>query len=521
MLRSPTRVRAFPVCVLMAITLGGVPSSGAQKAASRTAPSPLSLAKAELQKGDLDATETSLWNVLSTDPANSEALTMLGVVRGRQKRYPEAEALFRRVLQVNPKSIVASRNLASAFLAQNKLDDAIAQYKQAIQLAPQDVDLRIEVAQLDLAKGNFTEALSTLEGIKADRFPPSAVPLKASSLLGLGRASDADALIPLVKSSTPATLDLARVFVEANDPDGALKTLNQVRAAPKSVATQVQYLRGRALQQKGESSAAMASLRQALVDDPKSVQTLLAMAETSASQNKHAESFRTLEEARALAPDSSDVLRHLIVEAMRSGQNDRALQAAQELQRKSSDLDDRYLVASVMLQQKQFVSASHILEDYVVQRPLEAKAYLGLGIAYLNLLRYGDARQALEHSLQINPGIAEAEYQLGVVSGQQGNRQEAVQHWEKAVNLQPHHAQALFSLGTSYLEAGELDKAESNFDRSLAADPNNMKTEYDLALVLNKAGKLEEAKQHFERYRQMQEAEHSSNGNPPDESDHP
>jgi tetratricopeptide (TPR) repeat protein len=144
---------------------------------------------------------------------------------------------------------------------------------------------------------------------------------------------------------------------------------------------------------------------------------------------------------------------------------------------------------------------------------------LGLGIAYLALLRYADARQALEHSLQLEPNIAETEYQLGVVLAQQGDRQNAIQHWGKAVALEPRHAQALFSLGTMYLEAGELEKAHDAFARSLVVNPNNMKTEYDLALVLNKLGNSQEAKVHLERYRQMQAEEHGANGNPPESTD--
>jgi len=168
----------------------------------------------------------------------------------------------------------------------------------------------------------------------------------------------------------------------------------------------------------------------------------------------------------------------------------------------------------VMLQQKQFTPASHILEDYVAQRPRDAKAFLGLGMAYLSLLRYGEARKALERSLELDPNLAEAEYQLGLLEGQQGNRRAAQDHWERAVALKPDHAAAQFSLGTVYVEAGDLPKAQSAFERSLASDPHNMKTEYNLALVLNKLGKSEEAKVHFERYRKMQEAEHSTDGNP-------
>jgi tetratricopeptide (TPR) repeat protein len=336
----------------------------------------------------------------------------------------------------------------------------------------------------------------------------------------MGRRAEAEGLLPLVRGSPGAALELAQVFVEANDPDPALKSLNFVNPTAKSVS-RFHYLRGRALRQKGEMAAATTSFRQALTADPKSVETLVAMSEIFATENKHVDSFEMLEKARVLAPESSEVLRHFIVEAMHAGQNYRALSAAQDLQRKSAELSDRYLVASVMLQQKQYLAASHLLEDYTAQRPDDAKAFLGLGIAYLNLLRYSDARQALEHSLQLEPDLAETNYQLGVLFAQQGDRQQAVQSWEKAVTLQPRHAQALFSLGTVYLEGGELEKAHTAFARSLAEDPTNMKTEYDLALVLNKLGNSREAMEHFERYRKLQGEEHSTSGNPPETADHP
>jgi len=481
---------------------------------------PLSTAKAQLDRGDLDSVESTLWSVLGSDPNNEQALIMLGVVRGRQQRYAEAEALFRRVLQVNPKSIVASRNLAGALLAQDKPEDAIRQYNQAIQLNPRDSDLKIEVAKLELARGNFGGALASLNTIKADRLPALAVPVRAASLLGVGRRADAEALISLVKASPAAALDLAHVFVEAKDADAALKTLSSLNSIPKPLEGQALYVKGRALAQKGNSTAALKSLRQALAADPKSVETLLALAEMFAAENKHSDSVTMLQKARELNPDSREVLRHFIVEAMHAGQNDRALLAAQDLQRKSSQLDDRFLVASVMIQQKQFLPASHVLEDYVEQRPEDAKAYLGLGIAYLNLLRYPEAKRSLERSLQMNPNIAETEFQLGLLASQDGNRQQAIQHWRRTVELQPQHAKALFSLGTVYLESGELTEAESAFSRSLAADPGNMKAEYNLALVLNKSGKTEEAKQHFDHYKKMQEEEHTTSGNSPRVSDH-
>jgi superkiller protein 3 len=511
MRRSPIKPCAV---VALFLFLCGPYAVGQKVHPQGKAASPLAAAKFDIDHNNLDAAEKAIWNVLSASPSDQEALTLLGIVRGRQQRFAEAEALFQRVLQLNPKAAVAARNLASAMLAQNKPDEAIQEYRRALDLSPQNADLRMELARLLLERGKFADALSSINTAGSARLLPAEIPLKAASLLGLGRKVEAEQLIVLTRGSPGVALDLAQVFVAANDPDAALKTLSFVTPVPKTATAHLNYLKGRALRQQGDTAAAMVSFRAALAADPKSTETMVAMAEALAALNQHADSLVTLEQAGRLDPDSPEVLRHLIVEAMHAGKNDRALEAAQELQQKSSELDDRYLVASVMLQQKQFAAASHILEDYAAQRPGEAKVYLGLGIAYLNLLRYPEAREAFERSAQLNPDVAEAQYQLGVLASQQGRRDEAIQHWQKAIVLKPDHAQALFFLGTMDLESGQLNDAESLLKRSLAADPNNMKTEYDLALVLNKLGNADEAKQHFERYRTMQDAEHANGGNP-------
>src|SRR5580658_2753258 len=54
----------------------------------------LAQARAQFAHGDLQAAETSLWNVLNANPDQEQALLLLATIRGRQQRYPEAEALF-------------------------------------------------------------------------------------------------------------------------------------------------------------------------------------------------------------------------------------------------------------------------------------------------------------------------------------------------------------------------------------------------------------------------------------------
>src|SRR5712691_5932223 len=53
----------------------------------------------------LDDAEKQLWSVLSQQPDQVWALDLMAEIRMRQKRTPEAEALLRRALSLDPKDV--------------------------------------------------------------------------------------------------------------------------------------------------------------------------------------------------------------------------------------------------------------------------------------------------------------------------------------------------------------------------------------------------------------------------------
>lgn len=464
-------------------------------------------AEAQLARGELADAEASLWTVLATDPNHQEALALLGTIRGRQQRYAEAEALFRRVLQINQNSLLAHRGLGSALIAENRIDEAIDQYKAASDLSPEDLGLKIELAHLYAGRGQFPQALAVLQTIPPSRFPTDAVPVKAASLLALGKTADAEHLAEQARGSPAAQMELAEVFLDAKLPDQALQSLEFAAADLKKRPARFFYLQGRAFQAKGQSDAALGSLKQALAADPNSPDTLVAIAEVYAARNQHKDALTSLQKALVLSPDSVIVLRHLVVEATKAGNAQASLDAASALADRSPDNpDDLYLSAAAMLQQNS-ASASTVLEKYVALRTDNAKAWLGLGMAYVQQRKYADARSPLERSIKLDPNIAESEYLLGVVAKNAGTSEEAIQHFERAVKLQPQHAKALWNLGNLYLQSGELQKSEETLQLAESIDPNSVETEYDLGLVLSKLGKPELAREHFERYRKLKEAQ--------------
>ena len=495
--------------VLAAITVAQTSQSPHQSSSGHSSAghsSPLATAKAALAKGDLDGADKTLLSLLSSEPNNQEGLLLLGVLRGRQQRYSEAEVLFRRVLQLDAKSVASHRNLAGALLAEDKFDEAVEQYQIASSLDPGDLQLKVELARVEVGRSNFSAALAAIGSIPRAQLPLAAIPVKVAALLGLDRAPEAEAEITQVRNSPETAMELAEVFLAANLPADALSSLNSLGPRPTQSA-RFYYLKGKALRMKGDLQPALQSLQQALAQDPKSPLTLLAIAEIYSDLGKHSDSFAMLERAQSIDPDAPPILRHLIVEAMESRQNRVALSAARTLKQKSADLEDQYLAATILLQENEYKAARPIFEEYVEKHPGDATALLGLGMLYINETRYAEARTALERALQIKPNLPEAEYNLGQVAMKQDKGQEAIQHLQRAVQQQPRHAAAWFNLGNLYLESGELGQAEDALRQSLAADPDQPKAEYNLGLVLNKAGKQQEAREHMARYQQLLKAE--------------
>src|SRR5437660_8023013 len=266
--------------------------------------SPIKTARGDVARGHLEGAEKNVWTVLSSDPNNLDALTLLGISRGRQKRYSEAEALLRRVLQLDPKSLVAQRNLASALIAENKGDEALEVDKGIAKASPQDVSANLELARLYVARGQFSDALTALNAIPAVRFPVEGVPTKAAALLGDRRPAEAGELISRVKNSPALAADLAEVFLYGNAPELALKALDEGSAGSKQPSVRLCYLKGRALQATGADSAAAAAFADVLARDPKSVEALVSMASIDSAGNRHSESLKLLMRAYAVQPAS-------------------------------------------------------------------------------------------------------------------------------------------------------------------------------------------------------------------------
>src|ERR1700722_1281943 len=110
-LRHRTKRVALVMCLGALLLRFTATSAGSQSSGAATSQSKTTTAKArgELAHGDFAHAEATLWTALSDNPNDPEALTLLATIRGRPQRFPEAEAIFKRFLQINANAREAHR----------------------------------------------------------------------------------------------------------------------------------------------------------------------------------------------------------------------------------------------------------------------------------------------------------------------------------------------------------------------------------------------------------------------------
>jgi tetratricopeptide (TPR) repeat protein len=208
------------------------------------------MARAHMERNELDAAYEHVRRALRTDPRNVDALYYLGLITGRM-----AQAEFQRLFAMAPDSPRVHQLMAESLEAQERRTEAEAEYEAALKGKPDLLDALLGLARLkrirlecdgaielytraeairptfDGAYGLGTCYLRQQENEAAlarfqqavDRNPRAAVAWVGlgSALLGLGRASDAIArlqhAIQLEPGMSEAHYVLGRAYQAAGD----------------------------------------------------------------------------------------------------------------------------------------------------------------------------------------------------------------------------------------------------------------------------------------------------------------
>jgi len=131
--------------------------------------------------------------------------------------------------------------------------------------------------------------------------------------------------------------------------------------------------------------------------------------------------------------------------------------------------------------------------------PGYAETHYNLGITLQKLGRLTEAEKSYKKAIAIKHEYAEAHYNLGITLQEFGRLEEAETSYIKAIAIKSDYAEAHSNLGITLQELGRLEEAERSLKNAIAIKPQSAEAHSNLAVTLHELGRLEEAEMSYRK----------------------
>src|SRR5258708_22464960 len=437
-----------------------------------------------VDRGQVDAAEKQLWEIVVREPQNASAINLLGAIRTKQKRFPEAEALFKRALVIAPDFVAAYRNLGELYALQGRSEDAKAAYLKVHELDPRDTKTSLALGTIYEETGEFEPSMEIIDSTHVGHRPSTVLPVMASDYFALKQPDKVAALAPLVRrgaASDPSLIPrFARVLAEngfADDAEELLKTATPHR----QLTPEYLLVLARVQERQGDIPLAESTLARVTQISPDSFDGWFQSARLASQSKDYKKEAGLLDRALQIQPDHVEALRHLVLARMRSGDAAVAVTVARHLYTmRPDDPEAVYLLGAALANHAEWHEARPVLEKLVSVRD-DATAHVMLGMTLMNDGDIEGASLQIERALQKDSNEAEAHYYKGVIARQHGDLPTAVKEMEVVVNANPQHVLAQVELGALSLQMGNLDRARQALEQAVSISPDAPENPYQLA----------------------------------------
>ena len=149
------------------------------------------------------------------------------------------------------------------------------------------------------------------------------------------------------------------------------------------------------------------------------------------------------------------------------------------------------------LDEGKYEAAAEAFTRAVAADPGDYSAHFNLALAY-SLLQQDDRGIAeYRKTLELQPGLYQAELNLGILLLRQKKAADAITLLEDAVKQKPAEYRPHFYLAEAERETGDIAQARANYEAALNANAKSAGAQLGLGRVLAQQGKLPEAAPHF------------------------
>jgi tetratricopeptide (TPR) repeat protein len=151
------------------------------------------------------------------------------------------------------------------------------------------------------------------------------------------------------------------------------------------------------------------------------------------------------------------------------------------------------------LDEKRYQAAFDSFTQAVAADPKDYSLHFNLALAYSLMGKHAEAIPEYKKTLELKPGLFEAELNIGISLLREKQAAEAVPYLAAAAAQNAQQYRPNYYLGEALLGTGEAAKAEQAYTAALAIDPKAPAAELGLAHALVKQEKLDAAAAHFKK----------------------
>jgi tetratricopeptide (TPR) repeat protein len=314
----------------------------------------------------------------------------------RQGDLEGAAAIYREILQLDPRSVAALNRLGALSVEQRQFNTAIDYYRRALALKPREFATNLNLGIAYIKMGNYADAEPPLK-IAAEDDPDD---FRARELLGLALIGRED------YSAASPQLEAA------------------LRIKPDDVNTM--YLLDRAYLECGDYPKALAMFKQIEVHDPGAPWLLVLEGQAYDAMGNFNRAISQFEAARQALPNDATVrfsLGFMYWKVRRYPEAESELEQALALDSRFEQA--KFYLADARLMDGEPGKALPLLEDLTKQQPRNVRAEVDLGKALEGLNRPDEAVAAYQRALKIDPRQPETHYQLAQLYRKLGRNPES------------------------------------------------------------------------------------------------
>src|SRR5215469_4462220 len=416
------------------------------------------LAELKISKGNpAAAVELLEW----VTPLIGQSQYLLATAYLMQQKSDQALAVYRRMTDLFPNDPRPSFLIGSVLLGQGKQADARKAFEKSNEISPDYLPAVERLVDLDLVDKQYAAAIDRVQKV-IDKDPKLAQPWALKAKIYLAQRDFAHAEPDLLKAIEldpklePAYQLLAELYVASNRQEEAIAKLT-----------------GFVEKNKGAPAAAPAIMQLGMINE----------------QMKHFDAARdAYEKLLAIAPNFAPALNNLaILYSDRFGQLDKAYDLATKAKEATNEPHIVDTLGWILFKRGDYNGALPLLQDSAAKLPNSPEIQYHLGMTHYMLGEEEPARAALQKAVDAPAGFPakdEARRRLNLLATPAGTANATVRtELENYLRESPNDPVALTRLAEAQQREGAVDQAVKTYEKIITDNPSYAPAMRQLALL--------------------------------------